>query len=341
MSGSANLSLKNSPSVVVRGTGSIGLRHLQVLRELGLTAFAFPSRSNQVREELKNFEVIDSFELVKQRGIGSAIVASNTAAHIVDAIQLLEAGCHLLVEKPLAATGSGLAELESAANSVDRKIFTACCLRFNAGLQKFRELLPSLGPIHHVRIECQSYLPDWRPGVDHRLNYAARADEGGVLRDLVHEIDYAIWLYGRPQSVYAQLHNSGVLELNAEESADLLWSVGKTSISIRLDYLSRVSRRIMRADGDKGSLEWNALAGEVIWKSNSGQVELHNFPAERNAIYREQAAAFIRTIATGEHSEFLATMDDGAFAVAVCDAARRSSASGKAESIDDWRRAKR
>ncbi len=38
---------------------------------------------------------------------------------------------------------------------------------------------------------AQSWLPDWRPDRDYRESYSARLDEGGVLRDLVHEIDYA------------------------------------------------------------------------------------------------------------------------------------------------------
>ena len=50
-----------------------------------------------------------------------------------------------------------------------------------------------------AHVSCQSWLPDWRPGRDYRESYSARADEGGALRDLVPELDYATALLGRPE----------------------------------------------------------------------------------------------------------------------------------------------
>jgi predicted dehydrogenase len=338
MSPDPTSALKDSPTVVVRGTGSIGRRHLQVLTELGVKPFAFPFRSSQLRSDLSEFLILDSFESIKERRIAGAIVASNTGQHIADALKLLEAGCHVLVEKPLAVSHVGLAQLEAAAQKAGRKVFTGCCLRFNAALQAFRELLPKVGALHHVRIECQSYLPDWRPGQDYRLNYAARAEEGGVLRDLIHEIDYAVWLYGRPDEVFGRLHRSNRLELESEDSADLLWNIGTTSVSIHLDYLSRPARRVMRASGANGLLEWDALKGDVILQMNGGDEERRSFSTERNGIYREQAQAFLDSIQDHWSSDCLATIEDGAFAVALCDAARRSAASGRVEQIEDWRK---
>jgi predicted dehydrogenase len=78
-------------------------------------------------------------------------------------------------------------------------------------------------------------FPEWRPARDYRESYSASSEQGGVLRDLIHEIDYAVWLYGKPVAIIAQLSNSGRLGIAAEESADLLWRTpcGAT-VSIRL-----------------------------------------------------------------------------------------------------------
>ena len=119
----------------------------------------------------------------------------------------------------------------------------ACALRFDSSLLLFRKHLTEIGRIRSVRIECQSFLPEWRPGTDYRNAYSARADEGGVLRDLIHEIDYAIWIFGlRPRS--CPLGKPGLLGIESDEFADILWEAPSgASVSIRLDYLTRIPRR--------------------------------------------------------------------------------------------------
>ena len=131
-------------------------------------------------------------------------------------------------------------EYLTAVREIERRIETA--------EQDNRDLLPQIGAVHAVRVECQSYLPDWRPGSDYRESYSARADEGGVLRDLIHEIDYATWLFGWPVAVTARYGNTGRLGIAAEEWAELAWEApADVEVSMRLDYLTRPPRRVMRA----------------------------------------------------------------------------------------------
>jgi predicted dehydrogenase len=194
-----------------------------------------------------------------------------------------------------------------------------------------------IGPVHSVRIECQSFLPEWRPGTDYRRAYCARADEGGVLRDLIHEIDYAIWLFGRPCKLFARLKNSSALGIESDESADLYWeSPAGASVSIRLDYLTRIPRRKMTAFGELGDLEWDYFGKRVALALAGRPQQIWNIEQERDEMLRDQAAAFLRFAETHDASS-LATLEEGAFAVAVCDTARISSESGRMEPVLDWR----
>jgi hypothetical protein len=52
---------------------------------------------------------------------------------------------------------------------------------------------------------------------------------------------------------------------------------------------------------------------------------------------RAQASAFLDAIATERVDDALATFDDGGFVIALCDAARSASESGRRERIRDWR----
>jgi predicted dehydrogenase len=300
---------------------------------------AIPIRESR-RSVLRNagYEVCDSLEAAVEAGAGALIIATDTSRHLADLKKALQLGCSALVEKPLAPTASGLGELARLIERSGKNVFVACDLRFDKSLLYFRQRLHEIGIVHAVRIECQSYLPDWRPGRDYRESYSARAAEGGVLLDLIHEIDYAVWLFGAPSRVFAQLTNSGRLCIEAEEGADCIWETpGGASVSIRLDYLTRSAHRTMRAYGTNGEIEWDGVAQSVSLRLN-GSVKRRKFPQDRDATILDQDSAFLRAASGGEPAT-LTQFSEGAVAVSICDAARRSSASGQYEAIRDWRRA--
>ncbi len=324
---------------MVWGTGSIGSRHLVVLREnLALDPAAMPVRSSQA-DKLR----ADGLRVVTTPSEGAGlqpelvIVATDTCRHVGDALAAIEMGANVLVEKPLSHDLKGVRELNRAAGEHHRQIFVACNLRFETGLSIFRQRLPEIGKVHAVRIECQSYLPEWRPNRDYRQMYCARREDGGVMRDLVHEIDYATWIFGRPTAVTALLQNTGRLGIEADEAADLMWQVPDGPIvTVRLDYLSRVARRRMRAFGEAGELEWDLMARRVALCRPAQPEQIETFAQERNDMMAEQLRACFDAI-DGRSSGNLATFDDGAFAVALMLAARQSSDEQRAISIPDWR----
>jgi predicted dehydrogenase len=332
----APLSASEEQAVVfVRGTGSIGMRHLRALRDINVNAVALPIRAMRLRElEDSGFKAAENFS-TEQSSQKLAIIASASGRHLADTLAALEHDCHVLVEKPLGTTVEGLAQLESAARNRGKKVFAASSLRFADGLQEFRRQLKRIGRVHYVRVECQSFLPDWRPGRDYRASYSARAGEGGVLLDLIHEIDYATWIFGRPQSVFAILQNTRQLGIESEEIADLAWTAPSgATVSMRLDYLTRDPRRKMVAYGESGELEWDAVMQCVHLRVAGEPVQTMVDNQDGEGLLLRQAQAFVEACSGGASGD-LCTLEEGAFAVALCDAARRSSASGSVEAIGD------
>lgn len=327
-------------SVVVRGTGSIGLRHARVLHGLGVAPVAFPVRAGRTSlPDLPAVSCVSSWQEAVAKsltgnGVRAAVIATDTGRHLEDAHEALSHGYHLLIEKPLSSTIEGVRALVQDANTRGLRVYVACNLRFSKGISIVREHLASLGHLYSARAECQSYLPGWRPGTDHRQGYAARVDEGGVMRDLVHEIDYTLWLAGRPTTVFAVLGNSGELEIASEESADLLWQVphGATA-SIRLDYLARNTRRSLTLVGSQGELVWDLVAQKVSVRLAKAETVVVDASQERDGMMTDQARAFLQA-AQGLEASTLATLEQGTFAVALMDAARRSSTSHRAETIE-------
>lgn len=323
--------------VLVRGTGSIGMRHIESVRALGHRVIAVPARASRCAElESLGLEVSSSMREAVDLGATAAIIATDTGRHVEDATEALALGCKVLVEKPLAPSASETRWLIERA-SAKRDVFVAYCLRFHSGMRLFRERLHEIGEVQSVRIVCQSYLPSWRPTRDYRESYSARAEEGGVLRDLSHEIDYGLWLFGAPTRMSAMIHRDSRLGIEAEEAADLSWYTRSgAAVSVRLDYITHRSRRSMLAQGTRGEIEWDAIANTVRLCPAHGRETIFDVDHDRDRMMQSQAAAFLRAMASDDGaSGDVCTLAEGVRVVQLCDAARRSSETGQMISMEE------
>jgi predicted dehydrogenase len=310
------------------------MQHLKAFASIGtVDVIAIPLRSERRAElEQAGFAFSESLEKAVANGASAVVIATDTKRHVDDARKAIELGCGVLIEKPAAPSANeGLTILHAATSRAS--VFVGCVLRFSESLNQFRKKISELGEVHTVRIECQSYLPDWRPQRAYRDSYSARVGEGGVLLDLIHEIDYAGWLFGWPEQIQARLGNLGRLGIATEESADLLWQTTTgAEVSIHLDYVTRPPRRVMRACGEAGTLEWDGIANVVRFLHADGAVEESKSQQTRGDMFQGQARAFVESI-KGESLPSPATLMEGIRALAVCDAARQSSANRCEETV--------
>lgn len=311
------------------------MKHLAALRRLaGVAPIAIPKRRERAAA-LREAGFATAADLAGAVDMGATlcVVASEPGQHLRDGASASDHGMDVLVEKPLATDAEVADRLCRGARRQGRAVFVGCVLRFSESLGTFRARLGAIGRVHTVRIECQSYLPAWRLERPYRQSYSARAAEGGVMRDLIHEIDYAAWLFGWPTTLQAKAKNLGRLGIETEETADLMWETGDGGVvTVHLDYLSRPPRRLLRASGEFGTLEWNGLDG-------SGTLALAETPAEVTRsretledMFRAQAWAFV-SAAGGARDARLATGEEGVRALAVCAAAWRAAESGRDEPV--------
>lgn len=319
--------LPKGSRVAVVGTGSIGMRHLEVLQGMdkGLP-IAVPKRQERIAQlEGKGYCTARGLDEAVDRGAGLCVIATDTGSHVEDGLAALDRGLSVLMEKPMAADTEGAVLLQRRAIKGGLHLFVACVFRFSDSLALFQDLLAEVGAVHSVRIECQSYLPDWPTGRPYLETFRARAGEGGVLLDLIHEVDYAGWIFGWPDSIQARVRNLGILGIDADEDAELFWETASgCAVSVKLDFLSRPGHRRMTAYGKWGIIEWNAIRGTVTLNVEGCQAREATAKQLRNDLFAVQAGAFIDAVA-GNADPRLANGEDGVRAVAVCDAARRAS----------------
>lgn len=283
--------------MAVLGLGSIGLRHARNLIALGASVVGFdPSAERRALLAGDGGQARDSREAALD-GADAAVVASPNAQHLDDLRAALEAGCHVLVEKPLAHDDAGLEALLGRAEAADLTVFVAVNQRFNPTVEAGRARLVDglLGEPLWARMLCASYLPHWRPRQDHRRGYAADPASGGVLFDVIHEFDLANHLLGPAETVAAAATCSGRLDMASDDCADVLLDHGGgLRSSLHLDYLTRPARRVTEVAGTEGLLRLD-LAGRGLerWTAEGDRIEALRFGGAVADDYRAEMAAFL------------------------------------------------
>lgn len=322
---------------IVVGAGSIGRRHLRNLRALGYDDLVAVRRSgDRLEGDLASVPVRRTLADGRGSGPAAAIVCTPTALHLEAAIAAASLGCHVLVEKPLSSDLARVDELRTALGRAGTRGAVAHMLRWHPAVCAVRESIASgqLGRPLHAAVWCGQHLADWRPGTDHRASYSADpALGGGVVLDLVHEIDELHWLFGRPCRVTARTVSTGTLGIAAEDVADLILEFpGGTVATCHLDYLARPSARGGTATCERGGIRWDLLRPSVDISAGDGWSEVPMPPEwQRNDMYVDELRAFAAHVSSG--APFDSGIGDGALAVATALAAKRSSERGAAEAL--------
>lgn len=320
---------------LVVGCGSIGRRHCRNLNGLGVELHGV----DPVAKNLEAARVESGVRPVAtlEEGLALkpdfAVVATPSSRHLVPALAAVRAGCHIFIEKPLSHSLDGIDELIRV--SADKKLqgLVGCNLRFHPGVSALKRELDSgaAGEFWTAQISSGQFLPDWHPGEDYREGYSARQElGGGVILDGIHEIDYALWLFGAPRSVTCRAGRVSNLEIDVEDSADLLLeALSGAAINIHMDYLQRGRLRRATVSGSEGTLELDIAANTLkAYSAKSGSwrdVALPPFDA--NAMYVAEMRHFIACIEGRERPA--QDLSAGKLALEVALAAKRSSAEGR------------
>lgn len=275
--------------VLMIGTGSIGRRHIRSLQQLESDLhWVFLRRSRQPDElsEQLGAVVVDRLGEALQLAPDLVVLATPSSLHIDCLPQLLASGLPLYIEKPLVTDRAQLERVHQAVAALDRPlppILLGCNLRFLPSLRRLRDMVHTgaLGRIIRADLQAGQWLPDWRPSQDYRQSYSASAAlGGGVLLDLIHEIDAARWLLGEFSQSHAFLSHASSLGIESEQAACIILRQQQGTVaSISLDYISRRPLRCYRIVGEQGTLLWDLPARRLELHSPAGVELLEADPA--------------------------------------------------------------
>ncbi|MFS0491662.1 Gfo/Idh/MocA family oxidoreductase [Leadbetterella byssophila] len=215
------------------------LRSIVTSQELPLPRFQGVQRLSQWEDLLSDPEI----DLVS--------ICSPSSTHKEYAIKALQAGKHVLVEKPVAANPTDVEEMFDTARKCGKVLSVFHNRRFDSDFLTVKRVIESgiLGEILSYEAHFDRYKPELNP----KAWKEAPDPTNGILYDLgAHLVDQAITLFGLPErfsgSVYTQRENSSV-----DDAFHLNLQMGKVQVFLRSSLLVKDQGPKYIIHGSKGS----------------------------------------------------------------------------------------
>ena len=142
-------------------------------------------------------------QMLTAGGVDALVIGTPNFLHAPQAIAALEAGVHVLVEKPMAMSVAEAEKMLTASAKSGAKLMVAHCWRFDQDVNWLKVESSKLGRI--IRTKGYGVHSNWGPGGWFTQKALAG---GGAMADMgIHALDTARYLLGDPQpvSVYAKI----------------------------------------------------------------------------------------------------------------------------------------
>ncbi|MDP0501864.1 MAG: Gfo/Idh/MocA family oxidoreductase [Verrucomicrobiota bacterium JB022] len=252
----------NKPSSVrlgIVGAGGMGSVHARSVRDGKIPQLELTAIADTHPQRLEAFKGLATFTsadaLIASGKVDAVLIATPHYSHTTIGIAALNAGLHVLVEKPISVHKEDCEKLIAAHRPDSGQIFAAMFnQRTDPRYRKVKQMLTdgTLGKLQRLNwiitdwFRCESYYRSggWR---------ATWAGEGGgvLLNQCPHQLDLWQWLFGMPQRVTAHCQLGRFHEIEVEDSVTAL-----------LDYENGVQGVFVTTTGEAPGTNRLEIVGE-------------------------------------------------------------------------------
>ncbi|HMH32417.1 MAG TPA: Gfo/Idh/MocA family oxidoreductase [Puia sp.] len=201
------------------GCGRIAQRHAEHIHKKGkLVAVCdvVPEKADQLAKQYGARAYYSVAELLdKEKDMQVVAICSPNGLHATHSIQSLNAGFHVLCEKPMAISSYDCGEMIKVAEKTNKRLFAIKQNRFNPPVDAVKKVIDEgrLGKIYSIQLSCF-----WNRNADYYRNSwkGTLALDGGTLyTQFSHFIDLIYWMVGdvkNVQAVTANFAHQGMIE---------------------------------------------------------------------------------------------------------------------------------
>jgi len=303
------MSTENSHHVLVVGAGSIGERHLRCFLGTGRAKCSFVEVNVELRARIVDEYHAPGFaqlqcalDSVSKGGapITAAVVATPAHLHVQQATQLLGAGLHVLIEKPLSTNREGLDVLLSKSRERNAVAAMAYVYRAYPALTAMRAAIQSgrFGRPVQLVATCGQNFPTYRPAY-RETYYTDRAKGGGAIQDaLTHVLNAGEWLVGPIDRLAVDAAHQVLPGVEVEDTVHLLARHAGVLASYSLNQHQPANEITLTVNCERGIVRWEPHQRRWRWMIRPDEPwhdEPHE-PLERDTPFLRQAHSFLDAI---------------------------------------------
>jgi predicted dehydrogenase len=288
------------PSLLVIGCGSIGERHLRCFLKTGrakVTACESNAALAQKMAESYRVEVLPDWRQAVSRSFDGVVICTPAPWHVEMATTALQAGSHVLIEKPLSHSLAGVAGLVEERDRSKRVAAVAYILHIYPLLVAAREFIAQggFGPVRQVTVVTGQSFPTFRPAYASSY-YRDRQMGGGAIQDaLTHTVNWVESVLGPAESVLCDCAHLVLPDVEVEDTVHVATRHATALASFSLNQFQAPNETTLQFNAAGGSVKveihaarWGTLAlGESQWTWHPVQ------PLDRDGPFIIQAGAFL------------------------------------------------
>ena len=260
------------------GCGRIAQRHAAHITSRGMLVAVCDKKIEKAHalatsHGARAYSSIDAL-LATEKDLDVVAVCTPNGLHAAHSIQSLDAGCHVLCEKPMAISTESARAMMTAADNNHRRLFIVKQNRFNPPVQAVKQLLQEerLGKVFSFQLSCfwnrnAAYYQDWRGTPD--------MDGGTLFTQFSHFIDLLYWLLGDVQTVQASIANyahQGSIAFEDTGTALLEMSSGAIgTLNYTVNSYNRNMEGSLTLFGEKGTVKIGGqYLNELVYQAVDG-----------------------------------------------------------------------
>jgi len=261
--------------ILVVGVGSIGTRHMNNLVEHGHEVHVVDiNRENLKRAASTAKGTFDSLDDALKIKPDVAFICTFSNDHITPALKCANAGCHLFIEKPLSLSIEGTNALIEIIEKKNLISMVGCNMRFHPAISYVHETLTK-NPFFSKKLlgnfEFGFYLPFDKK--DYQNTYKAKKSMGGnLIFDGIHELDCAVWFFGKPVEVICSKGIVSSLKIDTEDHVELIIKFASGAVcTVHMDYLQHGYSRRCKIVCEEGTIVWDFVQGNIGLITTAGK----------------------------------------------------------------------
>ncbi len=315
----------NKLGVAVIGTGFWGKNHARNYKELENTNLIAicdvnPERAKAIANQYGARAYTDSTDMLKDPEIQAVSVCTWSTKLAEEALKCLNAGKHVLVEKPMATDTKQAQTLLDTAKANDLHLTVGFLMRFIPGLQQIKQAVETK-KIGELVLATAKRVTQW----------PERIGDVGVVKDTaIHDIDVMRFISGEdPVSVYAKMGSMRHRQFEDYAQIMLTYESGKTAF-IESNWLTPYKIRSLNVTGSEAimRLDYNS---QELWIENAKESVQPRIPVEEPL--KAELKHFAECVT--EKKTPMITGEDGYKALEIALASMESSAKNTVIKLDN------